>query len=120
MENLIALTNKYKALLYTKDDEIADHCIRLLDILIIRDKIATHLDNSKELTIETFQDIKKLDQVLRECAESIEFYIGRQELIRLRSTRKVSEHHWWWYLDLVAEKEQQLNQTLKLGCYTYS
>lgn len=76
--------------------------IEVLDLLFVRDKIQSILDQfgpDEEIPSSLYERVYELDAVLWEERNTFVMVLGEKELQHARHQQASPRSHWWWYLD---------------------
>lgn len=76
--------------------------IEVLDLLFVRDKIQSILDQlrpDEEIPLSLYERVYELDAVLWEERNIFVMVLGEKELQHARHQQASPRSHWWWYLD---------------------
>ena len=98
MKELERLLRKYYG--YIADMEGSG--VETLDLLFVRDKIQSLLDEStpeKQALGSLYEQVHTLDSLLWTERAHLLVVIGEQELQHARQEQRRPRSHWWWYLD---------------------
>lgn len=98
VQELERLVRKYYG--YVADMEGSG--VEILDMLFVRDKIQTILDQSlpeDEIPTPLYERLHELDQLLWEERGTFLLVIGERELEYARQQQRSPRSHWWWYVD---------------------
>lgn len=121
MADLERLVRKYYG--YVADLEGSG--VELLDLLFVRDKIQSILDQltpDEALPSPLYERIYELDSLLWEERGTFILVVGEEELRHARREQGSFRSHWWWYLDElkvppapVREQRERLAQAFAAG-----
>lgn len=93
--------------------------VEALDLLFVRDKIQTLLDQltpEEKLPARLYEHIYELDALLWEERSTFLLVLGEQELKHARKQQGSSRSRWWWYVDeLKAPPERVWEQRQRLA-----
>lgn len=76
--------------------------VEVLDLLFIRDKIQSILDQltpEEELPSSLYERIYELDALLWAERDTFLVVLGEEELRHARRGQRSPRSHWWWYVD---------------------
>lgn len=76
--------------------------VETLDLLFVRDKIQSTLDEStpeKTIASTLYERIYDLDRVFWDERDTFLMVVGVRELQHARQQQQSPRSHWWWYLD---------------------
>ena len=76
--------------------------VEVLDLLFVRDKIQSILDQltpDEGVPAALYKRVYELDALLWEERTSVLMVVGEPELQHARRGQRSPRSHWWWYLD---------------------
>jgi len=87
--------------------------VEILDLLFVRDKIQSILEQSQpedEISASLYERLHELDQLLWEERGTFLLVLGERELRQARQQQRSPRSHWWWYLDELKVLPQPLKE----------
>ncbi len=87
--------------------------VEILDLLFVRDKIQSILEQSQpedEISASLYERLHELDQLLWEERDTFLLVLGERELRQARQQQRSPRSHWWWYLDELKVLPQPLKE----------
>ena len=108
IDELEKLIKKY----YGYVADLEGSSIEVLDLLFVRDKIQSILENMEPndtIPQPLYERVYTLDSLLWQERRSFLIVVGEKELKHAREQQKAPRSHWWWYIDeLKAPLEQDV------------